>query len=578
MPSAAPQKSPPSGGLFCYTSFMKKRLEEAVLKALKALGIEDIEPVLEHPAEMSRGDYATSVALSAGKKAKANPKELAEKIVATLGTIDGVEKIEVAGAGFINFTLSRDFFSESISGILSAGEKWGRNDSLKARKILVEYSQPNPFKPFHIGHLMSTSVGEAISRLIEASGASIFRANYQGDVGPHVAKCLWGLAKKGLDPRKVEDLGTAYVAGNAAYEDDPAAKAEIDALNKRIYDNDPALKETYDAGRKTSLEHFGELYKVLGTRFDHLFFESETAPIGARLAREALKKGILEESDGAVVYKGEKVGLHTRVFITSQGTPTYEAKELGLVEEKLKCFPFDLNVTTVATEQDSYFKVFEAALAEIMPEMKGRYTHRAFGMMQLSSGKMSSRKGNVITGESLIDEMRAKAFEKMEGRDLGGEKQAIADAVAVAAIKYTILKQATGKNIIFDPEASLSFEGDSGPYLQYAHTRALSVLKKAEAEKIPAFSGTVPEAVSELERLLYRFPEVVLRAEEEFEPHYVTTFLTEIAAAFNGWYANEKIVDAADPASPYKVALTKAFATTMKNGLALLGIAAPEKM
>ncbi len=568
---------PTAGARSGYTWMMvsKKRIAQALQKALAKLDIE-AEPHLEFPAELAHGDYATNVALAATKAARMNPRALAEKLVAELGEIDGVTKIEIAGPGFINFHLSRDAFSDSVSQIIKNEKDWGKNDSLKGKKIIVEYAQPNPFKPFHIGHLMSTAVGEAISRFVEASGADVFRANYQGDIGPHVAKCIWGLRKEHLDPANVDDLGKAYVIGNSAYEDSPEAKAEIDELNKRLYEKDSSLQEIYDAGRETSLKHFDELYAVLGTRFDRLFFESETAGPGVTLVKEGLKKGIFEESDGAVVYKGEKAGLHTRVFITSKGTPTYEAKELGLAEEKERAFAYDLNVTTVAVEQDGYFKVVEAALAELRPEMRGRYTHVAFGLLQLTSGKMSSRKGNIITGESLIEEMRAKAFAKMEGREFSSEaeKERVADQVAVAAIKYSILKQATGKNIIFDPEASLSFEGDSGPYLQYSYVRARSVLEKAGSSKRGA--NDAPETVSVFERLLPRFPDIVLRAEKESQPHFVTTYLTELASAFNSWYAGERIIGAEHEA--YKLALTQAFATTMQNGLWLLGIEVPKKM
>ena len=462
-----------------------EKIVDSLNNALKKLGIEATVE-LDHPGELSHGDYSSNVALAAAKAAGTSPRALAEKIVAELGAIDGVQKIDVAGAGFINFTLAREFFPEATKEILAQGEKWGWNDHVKGYKVVVEYAQPNPFKPFHIGHLMSTTMGESVSRFVEASGANTFRVNYQGDIGPHIAKCIWGLQKEGLDPTNADDLGKAYVIGASAYEDDVSAKAEIDELNKRLYENDPSLKKIYDAGRASSLAHFEELYKVLNTRFDKYFFESETAPVGMKMVEEGKKRGIFEESDGAIVYKGEKAGLHTRVFVTSRGLPLYETKELGLAQLKKEAFPYDLNITTVAVEQDSYFKVVEAALAELVPEMKGKYTHVAFGMMQLSSGKMSSRKGNIVTGESLIEEMRAKAFAKMEGRDLGEEKHAVADAVAVAAIKYGILKQARGKNIIFDPEASLSFEGDSGPYLQYSYVRAQSVLKKAKEEGIAA--------------------------------------------------------------------------------------------
>lgn len=550
----------------------------ALTRVLGDLGIEGVTPSLEHPGDLSHGDYSSSVALAAAKSAKKNPKALADEVVEKLGAIPGVEKIIVAGPGFINFYLTRKFFSDSVTDIAAVGKEWGKNGALKGKRVMYEFTDPNPFKVFHIGHLMSNTIGESLARLAEWGGAAVVRANYQGDIGPHVARCLWGLMKKGGDAHDVAALGDAYVFGNEAYENDPKAKEEIEDINKRLYVGDESLKLIYDAGRKASLDHFEELYALLGTKFDHYFFESETGPVGMEVVRAGLEKGVFEESEGAVVYKGEKVGLHTRVFITKAGTPTYETKELGLDKTKFEKEKLDRSIIITANEQNGFFSVVFAAMKEVLPEVAERTSHVSHGMMELTSGKMSSRKGNVVTGESLIEEMRAQALEKMADRDLGDEKQAIADAVAIAAIKFTVLKQGTGKNIIFDPEQSLSFEGDSGPYLQYSHTRALSVLAKARAEKIQPSGAMVPEKVTDLERVLYRFPEVVMRATAEHEPHFVTTYLTELASMFNSWYANEKIVDPADPHSPYKVALTEAFAVTLKNGLWLLGIKAPEKM
>lgn len=554
------------------------RIIAALNKALSESGIEGVVPTLEHPGDLSHGDYATNSALVAAKIAKKNPKILADELVSALGTIDGVAKIEAAGAGFINFSLERNFFSKSVADIAGVGSAWGRNATLKGKKIIVEYAQPNPFKVFHIGHLMSATVGESISRLIEWTSAEVRRMNYQGDIGPHVAKCMWALQKFGGDAGDISVLGASYARGHEAYETDETAKAEIDALNRRLYERDEELMPLYETGKKASLKKFDELYTLLGSHFDDFLFESQVWERGVALVRDGQMKGIFEESEGAIVYRGEQDGLHTRVFITTKGIPTYEAKEIGLVQEKIERFPFDFNITTVASEQDGYFKVIEAALARLWPERAHTYRHVPFGMMQVTTGKMSSRKGNVITGESLIDDMRRKAYEKMGERDVGEDRDAIADAVAVAAIKFTVLKQGTGKNIIFDPEASLSFEGDSGPYLQYAHTRACSVLRKARDERVQPSSAMAPEALTDLERVLYRFPEVVLRATEEYEPHYITTYLTEIAGLFNSWYAKEKIVDPEDPHSTYRVLLTEAFAHTMKNGLWLLGIKAPDRM
>ncbi len=553
-------------------------VKEALEKSLAALGVAVTDVVLEFPSDTSFGDLSTNVALVAAKAAGMSPHELAEKIVATLEKPTEVEKIEIAGPGFINLYLTRNFFAQSITDMLRAGDVWGKGDDLDGKKVMVEYTDPNPFKPFHIGHLMSNAIGESLSRLVEFSGAEVRRANWQGDVGLHIARAIWGIEKLKKDPQNIKEIGEAYAYGTNADETNEDAKKEIAELNQLIYARDSRILDVYTQGREASLAHFEELYKVLGTKFDYYFFESEGAIPGRAMVEEGLVKGVFEESEGAVVYHGERHGLHTRVFLTKGGLPTYEAKELGLASMKAAKWDFDCNITVVAVEQDEYFKVVQAALTELRPELGSKYLHVTHGMMQLSSGKMSSRKGNVVTGESLIEDMREMANEKMKERNFNDEERKnIADAVAVAAIKYSILKQSTGKNIAFDPQKSLSFEGDSGPYLQYAHTRALSVLEKAKEAGVTA-ATTVPTAShNELERLLWRFPQTVERAAREYEPHHVATYLTELASLFNAWYAHEKILDGS-PESPYKLALAQAFQITMQNGLALLGIKTPEKM
>lgn len=553
-------------------------LADVLQRAIVSLGFGDVPVELAHPTDRSHGDLTTSIALVLAPTLDRSPRDIAEAIVAGVDAPPYIDRFEVAGPGFINIYLSREFFRKATESILSLGDVWGKGTALAGRRIMVEHSQPNPFKPFHIGHLMSNTLGESISRLIEWSGAEVRRVNYQGDVGLHVAKALWGLAHLKGDPTSIEDLGSAYVEGNRAYEEDEGARAEIVAYNKLVYAHAPEITDTYTKGREASLAHFEELYALLGSRFDHYFFESETAEPGRALVKEGLARGTFTESEGAIVFRGEAYGLHTRVFITKDGLPTYEAKELGLAYKKREKWEFDLSITTTAVEQKEYMRVVYKALSLLNPALGEKLLHVPHGMLLLTSGKMSSRRGNVITGESLLSEMRARAWEKVKDRDLPPlERDTIRDAVAVAAIKYSILKQKAGKNIIFDPDASLSFEGDSGPYLQYAHTRAVSVLEKADAEGVVAFCEVPLPEVTDLERLLYRFPEVVARATEEFEPHHVTTYLTELAGVWNSWYAAERILDGSSFA-PYKVALATAFAHTMKNGLCLLGIEAPRRM
>lgn len=565
---------------------IQEKLKNSIRDALKFLFIaaETADDVhLEHPDILDFGDYSSNVALSYAKELKMKPRELAEKIAGEIKKqeLKEIEKIEVAGAGFINFYLSKEFFAESVADILKSDDNFGSNESLKGQKVIIEYTDPNPFKEFHIGHLMSNAIGESLSRIIEFHGAEVKRAVYQGDVGLHVAKAIFGLLEFGQAGNDdIKKIGQAYANGARAYEKDERAKEKIIAINKKIYNrSDEKINELYDWGRKISLEYFETIYKRLGTKFDFYFFESETGEFGRKIVEENLKNGVFEKSDGAIVFKGEKYGLHTRVFINSEDLPTYEAKELGLAKIKYDKYIYDFSVVVTANEQTDYFKVLLKAMEIIFPDLAKKTKHISHGMLRLPSGKMSSRMGDVITAESLIADVEKLVQEKIKDRDYEESlKREITEKVSVGAIKYSILKQAVGGDIIYDFEKSISFEGDSGPYLQYAYARAKSVLEKAKEEKIKSSVRKYPTENIELEKMLYRFPEIAARAREEYSPHHIASYLIEIAGAFNSFYAKYKIVDAQEESSPYKIALTAAFAVTMKNGLKLLGIEVPEKM
>jgi len=567
--------------------------------------------VLEQPDDLRNGDYSTNAAkilklmvdefnratgadFHVGEnfewarilreRGSTKPIDLANALVEKLtGKIDKVVKIEARGAGFINFYLADSVFAAMLENVTHKSDLWGKNDLHKGEKIMVEYTDPNPFKEFHIGHLMSNAIGEAIVRLMEFSSAEVKRANYQGDVGPHVAKAIWAMQKARVKDIGVyvEAMGKFYAEGTKAYEENSAAKEEIDVINRKVYDaSDPEINFLYSVGRSASLEHFEDIYKILGTKFDHYFFESETAPRGMKLVQD--HKDVFAESDGAIVYKGEQDGLHTRVFITSRGTPTYETKDLGLLEFKQERGKLDESITVTAHEQADYFKVMIAA-AMHLPEVKeiaSKTKHVTHGMMRFAEGKMSSRTGNVITGESLLADVAAVAKERAAESRADDHEQLSKD-IAVAAIKYQILRQASGKDIVFDRERALSLEGDSGPYIQYTYARATQIVARAESEGIKHLNprgdtSWIPESAENLVRLMYRFPAVVERAAQELEPHLVANFLIEFAASFNRWYAEVRIVDGDD--APHKVAITEAARITLKNGLYLLGIPAPEKM
>ena len=574
---------------------IKEQITDLIKKAVIDLGISEVDIpafTLEHPDEMSHGDFATNVALMLSKPLKKSPVQIAKEIVEILNKnkISEVDKIEMAGPGFINFYLSPSYFMGEVKKILNKKELYGQNDILKKQKTIIEYTDPNPFKEFHIGHLMSNSIGEAVSRIIEAFGSKIIRVSYGGDVGLHVAKSIYAVleqesriseVKKNSPKEQLTFWAKSYVEGSTAYENNPEAKAEIDTLNKVIFDkSDEHINKLYEWGRETSIEHFQEVFKRLGTHFAHNFWESEVITDALKAVDEGLQKNILEKSQGAVIFKGENYGLHTRVFVNSKGVPTYEAKELGLGVKKMELYDFDSSIVITGNEQDDYFKVLLTVIGLLRPKVKDKTVHIGHGMLRFATGKMSSRKGNIITGISLLDQVKEIILEKMKDRDFTSEeKELMAEMISVGAIKYSVLKQVAGSDIIFDFDKSLSFEGDSGPYLQYACVRAKSILEKAEKEGIKANMNSEQKAeVGELPKLLIRFPEIVERAGKEYAPHYLAIYLTELASAFSSFYAQEIVVDKNDPKSPYKVALTQAFSIVMKNGLNLLGIKVPEKM
>ncbi len=578
---------------------MKDQIEKLIGGALKTLDIEESNFSIEHPEDFKNGDYSTNVAMVCAKSLKTNPRELAEKIKVELekNLPKEISKVETAGPGFINFYLSREFFTDNVAEILNKKSDWGKNEILKGKKIMVEYTDPNPFKPFHIGHLMTNAIGESLSRVVEFSNAETVRANYQGDVGPHVAKAIYGIMKKGMPEEnmkvseKAHYIGVCYTEGSNLYDTDENIKKEIEVINKKVYDKtDEEINKIYDWGREVTLEAFEEIYKLLGTKFSDgcYFFESAMAPIGEKIVREntAGAEGnrstgkVFSESDGAIVFHGEEYDkkLHTRVFINSQGLPTYETKEIGLTVTKFEKENPDLSIVVTATEQAEYMKVVSKAISLIHPDYESRMKHITHGMMRFADGKMSSRKGNVITGESLLRDSMDMVLEKMKEREMeDGEKEKISEVVGVSALKYSILKSSLGSDIIYDREKSVSFEGDSGPYLQYTAVRANSILNKAKDFNTDD-KKEIPGEITDLEKYLYQLGEVVEHSYEKLEPHHVATYLTKLASEFNAFYGNTQILKDDNKFAKYHLDLIKAFYQTMQNGLWLLGIEIPERM
>ena len=465
-----------------------EELKRSIKKASKDLFDVDIEPELTRPEEQF-GDYSTNVALQLVSKLAnplaGGPREIANQLIKKLQS-PVVAKTEVAGPGFINFWLS----AETLAKVASGSTNLPKSNTDK--EILVEFGDANPFKEMHIGHLYSSIVGDAISAQLETSGAKVRRLSYHGDVGLHVAKAIFGLrelekerkerGKSLLDVPVIERenfLGVAYAYGADKYENDQVSREEIHRINVHIYKkDDPETNELHKKGCELSFSYFDKILDELGIKYDEngRYLESDAADFGLNFVREHIGK-VFEESEGAIVYKGEKAGLHTRVFITSQGLPPYEAKDLGLTELKNNDYPNAArSIIITASEQSEYFKVMLAALAEIDANLAKKTTHLSHGFLSLTTGKMSSRTGNVYLATDLLESVKSTVDELYPDSQIKKE-------VYIGAVKYAFLKHRLGQDIVVDVKEAASLQGNSGPYLQYAFVRANSILKKSKVAR-----------------------------------------------------------------------------------------------
>ena len=573
---------------------LKKQLVQIVHDAF---GV-DVQPEIVIPQDLDHGDFSSNIALVLNSNAEfktnnpemTNPREIAEKILVKIESLnlEMLSKAEVAGPGFINFYVSQDALKNLVQSIQKEGDSFGFGNSLQGKKVMVEFTDPNPLKEFHIGHLYSNTVGESLSRLFEAQGAQVWRVCYQGDVGLHVAKAVYGIIQKlefekttleilsrsGLGDR-ANFLGQAYALGAKAYEEENDAKEKIIDINGKIYNKDPEFYSIYDTAKKWSLEYFDSLYDRLGTKFVRYYFESEAGSRGIMIVRQYINK-LFKEDQGSVIFPKEISGLHTRVFINSQGLPTYEAKELGLAPYKYEEFPYDLSVIVTGNEINEYFKVLLKALSMIRPELAERTRHISHGMVRLPTGKMSSRTGSVITGDSLLNDVKEVILERSKEDERIDE--VTADHIGVGAIKYSLLKSGLGKDVTFNIDESISIEGNSGPYLLYSYVRTLSILNKAGGIDLNKnIDGSdFEEGEERLLRVLGQFSAVVEEAGKSFSPSDVCTYLYSLAKEFNLFYEKNKIIG--NERQNIRLHIIHSTGQVIKNGLNLLGIRTVEKM
>lgn len=557
-------------------------MEEKISQAIKVLYDVEASVQLSRP-EPEFGDYATNIALQLAGRLGKSPREIADNIAGHLREMGEFSEVTVAGPGFINIRVSDSVLKTELNKM--TGPEYGISHAFDGKVVITEYSDPNPFKVLHAGHFYTSVIGDGISNLIEQAGGKVHRVNFGGDVGLHVAKTLWAIVKKldGEYPEKLLDIpenersewmAACYVEGTRVYEDNEQAKIDITTLNKKVYqihtdnDHDSALAQIYWTCRKWSYDYFNDFYKRIGTTFEKYYPESETAPTGLATVLKQKENGVYEDSEGAVIFKGEPYGLHTRVFVNKEGLPTYEAKDVGLSIKKWDDYHFDESVIITGNDITEYMKVVLKSIEQFEPELAKRTLHITHGNVKLAGGvKMSSRIGNFLRAVDVI-EAAADENEKTQGnRD---------DAPVLGAIKYAFLKNRIGPDIIFDPRESVGLQGNSGPYLQYAHARAVSILAKLGGEYLAAQTESFDLGERSLLVKMTDFGEVIESATKLLEPHLVCTYLYELAQTFNRFYEVSRIVD--DPREAIRGRLVSAYASILKSGLNILGIQAPDRM
>jgi arginyl-tRNA synthetase len=552
-----------------------------VEKILKKNGIREFR--LERPPRPELGDMAFPC-FGLAKKMKKQPDLIAREMSLKMKP-EGLVRMISAFGPYVNFLADWGKLGKSvIDSVLKEKDRYGTAKKRKD-KIMVEFADPNTHKAFHIGHVRNITLGESLSRVLESCGYKVVRANYQGDIGPHVARCLWGLMNLGLkEPEndKGKWLGEVYAkASQKATE--PDVETDIKEINRDLYAGKPELVKLWKKTRQWSLDYFQGIYRDFGAKFDRLYFESEVEGPGIKLAKQLLEKKVAMLSDGAIVMDLEKYSLGIYVLLTQDETPLYSIKDFILADMQNREFRPSKIIHVVGSEQELHFRQLFKSLELTNPKAAKLEHHLSYGLVNLESGKMKSREGKVILYEELLDKLLdlAKKITHEKNPRLGKKDlEDISRKVALGALKYDMIKVSPEKVIVFDWDRALSFEGNNAPYLQYTHARCCSIMSKSGAKAVPKFDSGLLREDKEIAliRKVSEFPEIVEKSGREMRPHYIATYTYELCDALNEFYQFVPVLKAEKDVRNVRLALVKAVQITLNNALNLLGIDAPERM
>ena len=523
----------------------------------------------------------------------ARAQELAEQVAAQLGSLAGFERIE-AVRGYINLYYATPKYAQRVlDAVLEEGSDFGQNPAT-GEKVMVEFSQPNTHKAFHVGHLRNVILGNAVCNLLEGGGNEVVRSNYIGDIGLHVIKWLWNYLENhnGEVPgeEKIRWMGDIYSEADRLFQD-PAVEEQVRALFARWDRKDQDIVDLWKTTRQWSMEGFNQLYELLGVRFDHFYYESDVEDSGKEIVDILIEKGLArdERPEGAVIVPldeimGTEEVYRVLVVLRSDGTSLYATKDLSLAIDKFEQYGLDRSVYVIDVRQSLYMKQIFKTLEVLGYEWADKCQHLAYEIVNLPGNvTMSSRDGTVVLLEDLIKEATARTLSIVQQKNPGltkEEQQEVAQAVALGAIKYSMLSRDNTKIVTFDWEAALDFNGQAAPYIQYAAVRCNSILRKLEGE-LPASAPLdyeMEEAEVHLIDLISRLPNEVARASRELKPLYVATHAYELAKGFSNFYNTCPVLKADEPMRSHRLRIVAAARVAIANSLAFLGIQSPDVM
>ena len=559
----------------------KELIASELAKVIDSLDQDAILNLLEQPKSSDLGDIAFP-AFSLAKVERKAPQAIAADIAEKIDQ-SAFEKV-VATGPYVNFFLDKSKISDQvIKSVIEAGADYGQQDEGHGQNITIDLSSPNIAKPFSVGHLRSTVIGDALSNIFRKMGYNTIKINHLGDWGKQfgllmVAYKKWG-SKEAVEANPIDELLKLYVRINAEIENDPELDEEGRKWFKKLEDGDPEATELWQWFRDESLVEFNRIYKLLGVEFDSLngeAFYNDKMDEGVQILEE---KGLLKESKGASIVELDDVNLPPAMIKKSDGATLYITRDIATAIYRARTYNFVKNIYAVGQEQSNHFRQLKAVLKKMGFDWSDDMVHVDFGLVTKNRQKLSTRKGNIILLEPTLQEAisRAKAQIEEKNPDLEN-KEEVAHAVGVGAVKFYDLKTDRRNGYDFDLEAMVSFEGETGPYVQYAYARIQSILRKANftPSTDATYSLNDPESW-EIIKLLQDFSRVVKRAAENYDPSLIAKYAINLAQAFNKYYAHTRILDES-PERDSRLALSYSTAVVLKEALRLLGVDAPEKM